>query len=174
MGLGDWEWTLRSDGAAAAAAATKASVLDQWREEMAALPRRKRGKWHGFLSDKWQVRQRVRYVGEIRHVDEGVPYEFEVYEQPNRYGGAGWRPVVDHDAVRATRPCKALSECARLMQEEKADSWRAFFEYQDASKSNAKAAPTPSQALLRALSVAPAQVRSCFEKAKADFASEPG
>ncbi len=49
------------------------AVLDQWREEVAALPRRKRGKWHGFLSDKWQVRQRVRYVGEIRHVDEGVP-----------------------------------------------------------------------------------------------------
>ena len=65
-------------------------MLAKWHEEVRALKPNKRARWHAKLWGTWRVAQRVRYVGEVRYVgygDEQLPYEFEVYKQPDRAGG---------------------------------------------------------------------------------------
>ena len=77
---------------------TSAAMLAEWQEQLTALKVHKRTRWHGRLLDKHNVAQRVRYVGEVREAvfgDTCISFEFEVYKQPNRAGGAAWWPVVE-------------------------------------------------------------------------------
>ena len=80
-------------------AATTTRLLDEWRAELAALPPRKRKSWKGILADKWNVRQKVRWLGQARTVQmvDGVstPYEFVVYKHAEKTCGSTWVPVVD-------------------------------------------------------------------------------
>jgi len=83
------------DGMVIACSGTSAAMLAKWHEELRALKPNKRVRWHAKLWDKWRVAQRVRYVGEVRYVgcgDDQLPYEFEVYKQPDRAGGGAWWP----------------------------------------------------------------------------------
>ena len=100
---------------------TSEQMINKWKAEIAALPEKKRRKWKGNLWDKWNVSQRVRYVGEqIIQGTESDPlkYYFEVYKQPNREGGGCWWPVVVHAelAAAAYGPIVLSEYGARLAQ----------------------------------------------------------
>ena len=49
------------------------AIVDEWRQEVNALPMRKRGKWKGWLEDKHGQRTRVRYVPDTGHFENFYP-----------------------------------------------------------------------------------------------------
>ena len=88
---------------ATACSATHQARIDGWLAEIARLPPRKQKNWKGHLSDKWNVKQRVRYVPGGRTVGEGpgaLTTYFEVWKQANRgEKGNAWWPVLTHKAL---------------------------------------------------------------------------
>ena len=157
------------DGMVTACSGTSAAMLAKWHEELRALKPNKRVRWHAKLWDKWRVAQRVRYVGEVRYVgygDEQLPYEFEVYKQPDRAGGGTWWPVVDYmqlTALNAKQPSKTLSSFAQRMAES-ADPWATFHEIQAEPK-----APVPEEPSVTAMRVLEATVNALPRKPRQHF-----
>ena len=49
------------------------AIVDEWRQEVNALPMRKRGKWKGWVTDKYGQRTRVRYVPDTGHFENFYP-----------------------------------------------------------------------------------------------------
>ena len=49
------------------------AIVDEWRQEVNALPMRKRGKWKSWLEDKHGQRTRVRYVPDTGHFENFYP-----------------------------------------------------------------------------------------------------
>ena len=148
------------DGMVIACSGTSAAMLAKWHEEVRALKPNKRVRWHAKLWDKWRVAQRVRYVGKVRYVgcgDDQLPYEFEVYKQPDRAGGGNWWPVVDYmrlTALNAKPTSKTLSSFAQRMAES-ADPWATFHEIQAEPK-----APVPEDPSVTAMRVLEATVNA--------------
>ena len=157
------------EGMVIACSGTSAAMLAKWHEEVRALKPNKRARWHAKLWDKWRVAQRVRYVGEVRYVgygDEQLPYEFEVYKQPDRAGGGAWWPVVDYmqlTTFNAKQPSKALSSFAQRMAES-ADPWATFHEIQAEPK-----APVPEDPSVTAMRVLEATVNALPRKPRQHF-----
>ena len=73
-----------------------AELIAGWKEELLAMPDKKRKNWKGFLQDKQGVRSKVRYAG-VKYFgdDPNLPYEFENWQPGNRHGGSAWWPVLD-------------------------------------------------------------------------------
>ena len=79
--------------------ATHQARIDGWMAAIAKLPPRKQKNWKGYLCDKWNVSQRVRYVPGGRTIGEGpdaLTTYFEVWKQANREKWHAWWPVFSH------------------------------------------------------------------------------
>ena len=159
------------EGMIVACSGTSAAMLAKWHEELRALKPSKRARWHARLCDKWKVAQRVRYVGEVRYIGSGeqqLPYEFEVYKQPDRAGGGTWWPVVDYTqasaALDAWQCGKRLSNFAQRMAES-TDPWATFHEIQAEPKAPAPEDPdvTATRAMAETVGALPKAPREHFE-----------
>ena len=71
------------------------AIVDQWRQEVNALPMRKRGKWKGWLEDKHGQRTRVRYVPDTGHFENFYPSHV-VHQCPTQ-----WVRIWSTSEVRA-------------------------------------------------------------------------
>ena len=98
--------------------------------------------------------------------DEQLPYEFEVYKQPDRAGGGAWWPVVDYmqlTTFNAKPASKTLSSFAQRMAES-ADPWATFHEIQAEPK-----APVPEERRVTAMCVVDAAVKALPREPRAHF-----
>ena len=80
------------------------ALVDEWRQEVNALPMRKRGKWKSWLEDKHGQRTRVRYVPDTGHFENFYPSH--VVHQ------CSWVRIFSTSEVRARdmRPTSRLGE----------------------------------------------------------------
>ena len=105
--------------------ATTAAILDGWRAELAAMPARERKNWKGILSDKWNVRQKVRWLGKVYTADVGdgvsVQYEFACYKHADKVCGSTWVPVIDLACQDLLEAPKILTDAGRRLLDARRD-----------------------------------------------------
>ena len=150
------------------ASATNPTIIQGWLADVTALPEKARKKWHGRLYSKWNVAQRVRYVGDkcLSRNNIEIAYQFEVYKQPDKIAGGAWCPVISEEEPTRLASHQMPVICSRYgqMMLESADPSSTFREIQSKPRSLHRLQEKTENCIYDAIARLPEHVKEEFLK----------